>query len=134
MIGTWSVTAAMAAAIVRGDGRYPSSDAWCSDTATAWQPPRSSTNLDISSAASYRRARSSAERPGARMSNRSRYTHPPPVLVLLAVAGHVDHDLADRSPVGDAAQRRDRVVQRERCADVRPDAATGQQLAQLCLV
>ena len=46
----------------------------------------------------------------------------------------VEDDLADRPAVGDVAQRGGRLVERERRADVRDDAARGEQLQQLVLV
>ena len=68
-IGVVVVTAASAAAIGNGDGRYPSSEAWCSETTTVAQP-RLSAHAAMSIAARYRAPRAVASWPGARMSKR----------------------------------------------------------------
>jgi hypothetical protein len=70
------VRAAMAAAITSGEGRYPSSEAWCSEMATDRQP-RVSAHSTISRAAAYRSA--GGVGPGARRSKRSRNMGPDPV-------------------------------------------------------
>src|ERR1700712_2141387 len=53
MIATRSVRAAIAAASIIGDGRWPSSVAWCSDRMTA-TAPRVSAQAHMSNAAPYR--------------------------------------------------------------------------------
>ena len=63
------VTAATAEAAMRGEGRYPSSEPWCSDRLTASCPVRSAYTA-MSRAARYRSRRSSGPAPGARKSNR----------------------------------------------------------------
>ncbi len=50
LIAICLVRAAMAEARINGDGRYPSSDMWCSETATAVNP-WSSLHAAMSSAA-----------------------------------------------------------------------------------
>ena len=51
VIGIVEVRAAIAVARISGDGRYPSGDAWCSETATA-SAPCCSPHTAISMAAS----------------------------------------------------------------------------------
>ena len=67
--GSVVVRAVIAAARTMGDGRYPSSEAWCSES-TAAAAPCSSPHAAISRAAAYSSSVVAGPELGARMSNR----------------------------------------------------------------
>src|ERR1700741_5088875 len=73
----------MAGASINGDGRYPSSDPWCSHS-TAARPPCFSAHAHISGTAAYS-ATGGAPREGARISKRSVYTQLPGNLIFVHV-------------------------------------------------